>query len=283
MISSSSTETLEFSRAAALSVGSPPLLPCRYLYTPRGGRLFERITETPEYYLTRTELSFADSRSEALAQSRGRTLCSWARGMRLKTGGSLPAYPEPLGRRVATCPSTVSGDCAAEARAAAATLPWPVHVRSRQSYETCVSAFFRAPRPCCCWSRQHDRQPQSDRGDVFWEQRAPARYSFRRFHAAGRRPREGSATIVAPTTIRRLFCSPSPEHLRAPEPRAGERNRLTASITSGVSPRVASRRDLRPQDGRQEVRLARWADRSRLEAESVVHDWIHPQYEPPTA
>lgn len=32
-------------------------IPCKYLYDERGSRLFERICELPEYYLTRTELA----------------------------------------------------------------------------------------------------------------------------------------------------------------------------------------------------------------------------------
>jgi dimethylhistidine N-methyltransferase len=32
-------------------------LPCKWLYDERGSRLFEQICETPEYYVTRTELS----------------------------------------------------------------------------------------------------------------------------------------------------------------------------------------------------------------------------------
>jgi L-histidine N-alpha-methyltransferase len=35
--------------------GSPPSLPCKYFYDEAGMRLFEEITELPEYYLTRTE------------------------------------------------------------------------------------------------------------------------------------------------------------------------------------------------------------------------------------
>ena len=34
----------------------PKTLPCKYLYDARGSDIFERICETPEYYVTRTEL-----------------------------------------------------------------------------------------------------------------------------------------------------------------------------------------------------------------------------------
>jgi len=33
----------------------PRTLPCRYFYDARGSALFERITDLPEYYPTRTE------------------------------------------------------------------------------------------------------------------------------------------------------------------------------------------------------------------------------------
>lgn len=36
---------------------SPKHLPCKYFYDTRGSRLFEKLCQTPEYYLTRTELS----------------------------------------------------------------------------------------------------------------------------------------------------------------------------------------------------------------------------------
>jgi len=36
---------------------SPKSLPCKYFYDTRGSKLFEQICETPEYYVTRTELA----------------------------------------------------------------------------------------------------------------------------------------------------------------------------------------------------------------------------------
>jgi dimethylhistidine N-methyltransferase len=35
--------------------GTPKSVPCKYLYDPEGSRLFQSITELPEYYLTRCE------------------------------------------------------------------------------------------------------------------------------------------------------------------------------------------------------------------------------------
>lgn len=36
---------------------SPKTLPCKYFYDERGAKLFEQICETPEYYITRTEIA----------------------------------------------------------------------------------------------------------------------------------------------------------------------------------------------------------------------------------
>jgi dimethylhistidine N-methyltransferase len=38
-------------------LGFPKTLPCKYLYDEIGSRLFEKICKTPEYYLTRTEVT----------------------------------------------------------------------------------------------------------------------------------------------------------------------------------------------------------------------------------
>src|SRR6185369_6396114 len=48
----------------------PRWLSCRYLYDREGSEIFERITETPEYYPTRTEDSIL-----AREAARIRTLC----------------------------------------------------------------------------------------------------------------------------------------------------------------------------------------------------------------
>src|SRR5882757_1872075 len=44
--------TLAFARGLA---ARPRILDCRYLYDAAGSEIFERITEQPEYYQTRTE------------------------------------------------------------------------------------------------------------------------------------------------------------------------------------------------------------------------------------
>jgi L-histidine N-alpha-methyltransferase len=56
---------------AGLSRRPLPELPCKYFYDERGSRLFDEITELPEYYQTRTETAIlaahADSIVEAVA------------------------------------------------------------------------------------------------------------------------------------------------------------------------------------------------------------------------
>lgn len=42
-------------------LASPKTLPCKYFYDARGSRLFEQICQTPEYYVTRTELALLRS------------------------------------------------------------------------------------------------------------------------------------------------------------------------------------------------------------------------------
>jgi L-histidine Nalpha-methyltransferase len=51
-----------FARSVVRGLGdSPRWLSCRYLYDREGSEIFERITETPEYYPTRTEDGIACS------------------------------------------------------------------------------------------------------------------------------------------------------------------------------------------------------------------------------
>jgi L-histidine Nalpha-methyltransferase len=46
--------------------GWPPALPSKYFYDQAGMRLFEQITELPEYYLTRTEWSILSRRADSI-------------------------------------------------------------------------------------------------------------------------------------------------------------------------------------------------------------------------
>jgi L-histidine Nalpha-methyltransferase len=45
---------------------NPKTLPCRYFYDEQGSRLFERICDLPEYYLTRTEDAILQQHADAM-------------------------------------------------------------------------------------------------------------------------------------------------------------------------------------------------------------------------
>jgi dimethylhistidine N-methyltransferase len=47
--------------------GEPKSLPCKFFYDSYGAELFERITQVPEYYLTRTELGILEARAGEIA------------------------------------------------------------------------------------------------------------------------------------------------------------------------------------------------------------------------
>jgi dimethylhistidine N-methyltransferase len=49
-------------------------LPCRFFYDLEGSRLFERICELPEYYLTRTEQSILSGHASEMVEAAGRDL-----------------------------------------------------------------------------------------------------------------------------------------------------------------------------------------------------------------
>ncbi|MBV9826861.1 MAG: L-histidine N(alpha)-methyltransferase [Alphaproteobacteria bacterium] len=51
--------------------GNPRSLPCKFFYDARGSELFEEICDTPEYYLTRTELAILDEFADAIAAEIG--------------------------------------------------------------------------------------------------------------------------------------------------------------------------------------------------------------------
>ena len=115
MTSSSSTEAREFARAAALGLSDHPRwLPCRYLYDAEWSRLFERITETPEYYLTRTEVALLDESADAIAQITGdATLVELGAGSARKTERIIAAYTGRYGA-ARYVPVDVSGEALAE-------------------------------------------------------------------------------------------------------------------------------------------------------------------------
>lgn len=75
----------------------PKSLASKYLYDARGSALFERICETPEYYLTRVELAImrAAAREIALALGPGLRLVEFGSGSGLKTRLLLGALDQP--------------------------------------------------------------------------------------------------------------------------------------------------------------------------------------------
>lgn len=74
-------------------------LPCKYFYDSVGARLFEVITELPEYYPTRTELGIMTRSVREMAGAIGphATLVEFGSGVGLKTRKLLDALIEPTG------------------------------------------------------------------------------------------------------------------------------------------------------------------------------------------
>lgn len=64
------TDTFRIDVARGLASGAKSLLP-KYLYDERGSELFEKITELPEYYLTRAEQSIMDAHAASILASAG--------------------------------------------------------------------------------------------------------------------------------------------------------------------------------------------------------------------
>jgi len=74
-------------------------LPCKYFYDALGARLFEAITELPEYYPTRTELGIMSRAVHEMAETIGphATLVEFGSGIGLKTQKLLDALIDPSG------------------------------------------------------------------------------------------------------------------------------------------------------------------------------------------
>jgi dimethylhistidine N-methyltransferase len=72
-------------------------LPCKYFYDEIGGRLFDRICELDEYYLTRCELAILQSHAAALAEQigPGAALIEYGSGISRKTRLLLDRLREP--------------------------------------------------------------------------------------------------------------------------------------------------------------------------------------------
>lgn len=74
-------------------------LPCQYFYDKAGSNLFEQITELPEYYPTRTEISILSKQAEAIAAALGprALLVEYGAGASTKTRILLDALQDPAG------------------------------------------------------------------------------------------------------------------------------------------------------------------------------------------
>jgi L-histidine Nalpha-methyltransferase len=90
---------LEFARAVAAGLSDcPRRLPSRYLYDARGSRLFDRICETPEYYLPRMETALLEASIDSISGLTGnRTLVELGAGTARKTGRILETYARDYG------------------------------------------------------------------------------------------------------------------------------------------------------------------------------------------
>jgi len=93
-----STETMQNDVLHGLS-RSPKELPSQYLYDKRGAKLFERICETQEYYLTRTELGILRRNMDAMAArvGPGALVIEPGSGSGLKTRMLLHGLDDPAG------------------------------------------------------------------------------------------------------------------------------------------------------------------------------------------
>lgn len=91
------TDDLEEQVLAGLRA-SPKRIPSKFFYDEAGARLFEAITELPEYYLTRTELAIMVSSVAEMAAciGPGCRLVEFGSGSSLKTRILLDALEEPV-------------------------------------------------------------------------------------------------------------------------------------------------------------------------------------------
>jgi dimethylhistidine N-methyltransferase len=94
---------------------SPKSLPCKFFYDERGSALFEAICETPEYYLTRTELGILEAHAGDIAARAGPhcRLIELGSGASRKVRLLLDALEAPL----AYVPVDISRDFLREAAA----------------------------------------------------------------------------------------------------------------------------------------------------------------------
>lgn len=83
-----------FARSVAEGLaGEPKSVPYRFLYDAEGSRLFEAITDQPEYYPTRTEAAILEQHADEICAITGPvTLVELGSGYSVKTGHLLSAY-----------------------------------------------------------------------------------------------------------------------------------------------------------------------------------------------
>jgi L-histidine Nalpha-methyltransferase len=95
----------------------PKRLPCKLFYDERGSALFEQITELPEYYLTRTELSILQQYSREIVETAGAPLSviELGAGTATKTATLLRAVARQQ-IRVKYFPVDISPSALAEAK-----------------------------------------------------------------------------------------------------------------------------------------------------------------------
>jgi len=93
-------------------------LPSKYFYDAHGSRLFERICELPEYYLTRTELAILEANAPAIMAffaECGGDLVELGSGSNRKIKILLDAVPAPARRRLRYVPVDISESALCEA------------------------------------------------------------------------------------------------------------------------------------------------------------------------
>lgn len=99
MMSADQGRSLEFALSVAKGLESfPRRLECRYIYDDHGSRLFERICEQPEYYLTRAERDILLDAADDIAKLTGEaSLIEFGSGNSAKTRILLDAYARRYG------------------------------------------------------------------------------------------------------------------------------------------------------------------------------------------
>jgi len=105
----------EFAQALVEGLTAPQKsLPCRFFYDAEGSALFEKITELPEYYPTRSEIAILEAQAPAIAARTppGSVLIEFGSGSSRKTEIVLGA----LASLAAYVPIDVSQDALAEAK-----------------------------------------------------------------------------------------------------------------------------------------------------------------------